>query len=349
MNIDHGLVGDGTSDHYFTVYAHLTENFMVADGQSNVMSGDPIGFSDNSGRSCGEHLHFGLHRGNPWDDAILSRSVPIPRLLLRDRGTPTAVLDSVQVLPGSQLVCGIATGHFYEAIPPNVGCVPPPNNLVAWWRAENDVTDTVGPNDGTLMNGSTFGAGMVGQAFQLDGADDFVRVPDSELWNFGSGDFTIDLWANFTSTSPLDIFHPDSPLVANNEGGGTKNKWLFGIGGQELHFLVGGPGVGAQFLARTPFAPILGRWYHLAVTRSGPLFTTYIDGVPVGMSISSVIIPNASAPLSIGESESFGMGQNFFTHGLIDEVEIFHRALSAAEIQQIVAAGSAGKCPPDWG
>jgi len=62
---------------------------------------------------------------------------------------------------------------------------------------DGNANDIVGSNNGTLMIGATFAAGKAGQAFSLDGTNDFVSVPDSDLWAFGPGDFTIDLWANF--------------------------------------------------------------------------------------------------------------------------------------------------------
>lgn len=52
-------------------------------------------------------------------------------------------------------------------------------------------------------------------------------------------------------------------------------------------------------------------------------------------------IPNAAAPLTIGQSEGIG-----FFHGLIDEVQIFNRALSGEEIRNIFLAGAAPDSTP---
>ena len=56
-------------------------------------------------------------------------------------------------------------------------CVQPPAGLVSWWPGEGNANDIVGSNHGTLQNGATFAAGMVGQAFSFDGIDDYVRFP----------------------------------------------------------------------------------------------------------------------------------------------------------------------------
>jgi hypothetical protein len=62
-------------------------------------------------------------------------------------------------------------------------CLLPPAGLVAWWRGEGEATDTVGTNHGTLINGATFASGEVGQAFSLDGIDDYIEVPNAPALN----------------------------------------------------------------------------------------------------------------------------------------------------------------------
>jgi hypothetical protein len=52
-----------------------------------------------------------------------------------------------------------------------------------------------------------------------------------------------------------------------------------------------------------------------------------------------VLLPNAHAPLTIGQAEQLG-----FMNGWLDEVTIYSRALTEEEIQAIVDAGSAGTC-----
>src|SRR5262245_43832871 len=61
-------------------------------------------------------------------------------------------------------------------------CVPaalPPGDLVSWYRAEGNASDFLGVNPGSLQGGAAFATGKVGQAFDLDGVDDYVSIPDS--------------------------------------------------------------------------------------------------------------------------------------------------------------------------
>jgi acetyltransferase-like isoleucine patch superfamily enzyme len=206
-------------------------------------------------------------------------------------------------------------------------CVASPRGPVSFWPGDSNATDIQNGNNGTLMNGATFAPGVIGSAFSFDGVDDFVQVPDSDLWAFGSSDFTISLWTNFRS-----IAGGPSVLIGNDEGPGITNKWLFvwtpsGGGALVLHF---NGSMGSGDLVFAPFTPNLSQWYHLAITRSGDTFTIYADGNPIGSETRTVMIPNPSAPLTIGQAE----GQ-FFMNGLLDEIKIHKRALSASEIQFI--------------
>ena len=53
---------------------------------------------------------------------------------------------------------------------------------------------------GTLVNGPAWVAGQAtyGQALSFDGVDDAVSVANPGTYNFGTGDFTIELWAKRT-------------------------------------------------------------------------------------------------------------------------------------------------------
>ena len=222
-------------------------------------------------------------------------------------------------------------------------CVQPPAGLVGWWPGDGHADDIQGENNGTLQGGVTFTPGEVDQAFNFDGSTGYVQVPQNSLWEFGSQDFTVDFWINFRTPNTSETL--DSPdvfdIIGVDEGEGLTNKWLmrFGGGVLTLHINDNGTGPGPLFLAQAPFSPNLHQWYFIAVTRSGNTFTTYIDGQAAATQTMAVTIPSINAPLTWGLVEA-----GRYLDGLMDEVEIYNRALSAAEIQAIFNAGSAGKC-----
>jgi hypothetical protein len=58
--------------------------------------------------------------------------------------------------------------------------VEPPSGLVSWWPGDGHALDISDGNHGTLMNGVTFSPGLVDQAFEFHGGDDYV-------WTLGNG------------------------------------------------------------------------------------------------------------------------------------------------------------------
>src|SRR5260370_799515 len=181
-------------------------------------------------------------------------------------------------------------------------CVTPPSNMIAWWPGDGNANEIQGGNNGTLQNGVTFGPGEVGQAFHFNGSNQFVQVPDSPSWAFGSGDFTIDLWVTFSSLGSPDSF------VGHNDGSGPQNKWVFERKNGQLNFYVNSPAIGNPGIdiTSTPsFSPNTGEWHHVAVTKSGTAYTFYVDGNPGTPVSNSTTIPHANAPLVIGQNDEY--------------------------------------------
>jgi len=77
----------------------------------------------------------------------------------------------------------------------------------------------------------------------------------------------------------------------------------------------------------------IGAFHHIAGTYDGSTMRLYLDGVEVGsLDVSGTVGTGTNAELSAS------------LHGLLDEVEIYNRALSLSEIQAIFNAGAEGKC-----
>jgi hypothetical protein len=228
--------------------------------------------------------------------------------------------------------------------PPPAVCVQPPPGSIAWWSLDETsgtiAADRVGNHPGAHANGPVPTAGKVRGALRFDGSN-YVAVADSDQWAFGSNDFTIDLWANWDVPGSGSIGEPGDIFIGNDEGPGSRNKWFFALGGGVLDFTVYNVNSPPSnfFLVRAPFSPIVGQWYHLAVTKRGTLFTIFVNGIAVGSEISTSPIANANAPLTIGQAENIG-----FMNGRLDEVSISNRALTQEELKAIYDAGSAGKC-----
>lgn len=224
-------------------------------------------------------------------------------------------------------------------------CVQPPSGLVSWWPAEGNADDIQNGNDGTLQNGATFAAGMVGQAFSFDGVGAFVEAPENGSLDF-DGPFSIDLWVNPNASTP------EGPLVSKYDFSGSVwqnvayevSLWS----GGELQFGIT-CGTNNMFRRTVPGALPPNVFSHVAAVYSNdpsPALKIYVNGLPqpgTTFGASCNFINQNDIPFRIGKRIGSAEGPRFF-HGLIDEVELFNRALTAAEIQAIYNAGSAGKC-----
>ena len=228
-------------------------------------------------------------------------------------------------------------------------CVAAPIGLVSWWSGEGDALDSVGVNNGILVNGAGFAPGKVGQGFLLNGASQYIRVPDSASLDM-TNEMTMELWYRCERTFDAD------PLFDKRNGSGPCNYGviLSSVWGVEVYYkdpLVSGgdyPSSGWQISAVTPPLPAAGVFHHFAMTYrqadAGNIeVKTYVDGALVRARMMPGVLARTvnNAPLSIG-SEGDGAGVHF--QGIIDEVSLYNRALSAAEIEAIYLADQAGKC-----
>ena len=83
-------------------------------------------------------------------------------------------------------------------------------------------------------------------------------------------------------------------------------------------------------------------WQHVAATyvQSSGIATIYLNGAVVAQQTLGTFTPQTFGDLYIGVRPDAG----FRFAGLMDEVSLYNRGLSAAEIQAIYNAGSLGKC-----
>ncbi len=222
-------------------------------------------------------------------------------------------------------------------------CAPAPSDMVSWWAGEGDASDSMDGNDGVLLDGVGFAPGMVGQAFQFDGDNDRDSIPHAPNQNLDSR-FTVDAWVNPSSSGHgRPVLQKRTPgntggftFETTHEPSGANNGLQFGVWS-----------TGGFALATTP-ADVLSLqvWHHVAATYDGSMMRIFVDGVESGAAPLLGEILSSSEPLVIGRNVVI---PSFSWHGLIDEVHLFHRALSAAEILAIHQAGAAGICPAATG
>src|SRR6185503_8861151 len=93
---------------------------------------------------------------------------------------------------------------------------------------------------------------------------------------------------------------------------------------------------GTLFSYQTPNYTIVPQvWQHYAWVYSGSQLTLYLNGNVVGSIAASGTITNTAIPFAIGKNTLTGF--NFYYNGRIDEVSLWNKALSQAEVQDIMA------------
>jgi Concanavalin A-like lectin/glucanases superfamily len=214
-------------------------------------------------------------------------------------------------------------------------CVQRPAGLVSWWPGEGNADDIQDSNPGVLNGGVTFAAGKVGEAFSFNGVNQFVQVPHASSLD-PTAEATLDAWVKFNQL-PSAAGH--IMQIAAKAGGG-RDLDLQAETDNKFHFFVAG-GAPSAVVSRTVI--VTGRWYHVAATyKATDRIQLYIDGVLEGTTLIPGVTRQANGnPFTIGASYVW---RGRFFNGLIDEVDLFSRALDATEIEAIFDAGSAGKC-----
>jgi len=178
----------------------------------------------------------------------------------------------------------------------------------------------------------------VGQAFSLNGTSADVSIPYSS--SLALNTFTVQAWVNpATNQSAIGM-----GIVGTRFGGEyTFDVKLWNNNGTNL--VHGDVGNGSSWISTSVDYPATitpGTWHLITyvIDNGGKLFSLYLDGTlqnTISFSGTPVFM-TSSETMEIGESWSAGE----YFNGLIDEVVLYHRAVSPAEVQWIYNAGSAG-------
>jgi len=212
----------------------------------------------------------------------------------------------------------------------------PPPGLVAAYAFDEGGGSTAADASGlghtaSVVGGSWTTSGRIGSALSLNGTSDRVDLP--ALGTFYRTGFTYEAWVK-------------------KRGGQTDaavmGSWTSGADGGPMIWADHVVGRYRLTLGKAPLdeyldsgrSPAIGQWEHLAATYDGAVARFFVDGVEM-----------ASRPFAgnMGDSDvwrlgAYGASPGGFFDGVVDEVRIYDRALSAAEIQADMATGVA---PPD--
>ena len=202
------------------------------------------------------------------------------------------------------------------------------NGLVAWWKFDETngtvAYDSSGNgNDGNLSGGLTWTTGKIGGALSFDGVNDLVRVNGN--WPSSNSPRAISVWFFTNNTHRGNIFTFGDGARINTRFSVLTN---YGENGN-LHFCGQGNDVGLGSMT-------FNQWRHLCVTYSSNLINAFVDN-QLFASVSKNLNTDGSMPLIVG-SNSLTRDDEFFS-GKLDDLRVYDRALSAAEVQALYNMG----------
>ena len=179
--------------------------------------------------------------------------------------------------------------------------------------------DALAHRNGTLLGGpARVTGGRFGGALSFDGTDDMVSVPHDTALNLNSG-MTLEAWVRPSALGTIRS-------VVMKERPGSFDYGLFADNASSAP--AANVFTTSAMQASGPAALGLGTWTHLAQTWDGTTLRLYVDGAEVANRPAPGALVTSTGELRIGGSST---GSQFFS-GLIDEVRVFSRARTAAEI-----------------
>lgn len=237
-------------------------------------------------------------------------------------------IDDVRIYSGALTRAAIQS----DMNTPLSGAVPPTDTGLklsyAFGEGSGGTTSDSSGNahTGTISGATWTTSGKYGNALLFDGVNDFVSSPDANDLDFTTG-MTLEAWVYPTSTltSPAGIIVKEHCyfLYANLYNNLPQGGFSDGV---------------VNFLATGTSTLAVNTWTHLAVTYDNVSVTLYVNGAQVSSLAKTGSIVTSSGQLRIGTS-SF----NEPFPGRIDNVRLYNRALSPAEIitnmNTAVAAG----------
>ena len=212
-----------------------------------------------------------------------------------------------------------------------------PGGLVAAYSFDENTGTTVRDTSGNGNNGTganiTWTTGKYGSAISFNGTSSMVTVPNSASLGLTTG-ITAEAWINPATLGAVwrTVVLKEQPsnlvysLYASNDGQKPSADLWIAAGDRELR--------GPATLTRSV-------WTHLAMTYDGATQRLFVNGAQVASRAQTGAVSTSSGVLRIGGNTIWG---EWFS-GVIDEVRLYNRALTATEIQADMNAPVGGSVP----
>jgi hypothetical protein len=203
------------------------------------------------------------------------------------------------------------------------------SDLIAYFPLDGDLQDALGGPAGTCTSCPTPVPGHLGMAMHFDGNTTCVAI--SDIGQFSPAQITVAIWANSDALKSNECQVSKRVDVTGN----VDNSWqLETIAMPDQESFTSNHGDPANWYNSSPPNTMkAGVWQHLVGTYDGSTVALYIDGVLELSSSQPNPIAYDSHPAWLGCDDNAGLGEAY--GGALDELRIYNRALSQAEIQAL--------------
>jgi Ca2+-binding RTX toxin-like protein len=270
-------------------------------------------------------------------DTLMAGEAPIPMAIHGDSGNDTLIGgDGADTISGGSGVDSILGGAGEDALYGDSGPAAAPAVLPAaasFYSGEGNANDSSGNNHGILHGDVGFSPGKVGQAFEFDGNLDYVDLGSDPTLDL-PGSMSTSLWVR------LDTLDNEKYFLADFITGGTSQGSL-GTTGGAYWYQSYTDGTSDSATGVTPMQ--LNQWYHLSAVRDDVAKTLrlYVNGSEeANFSYAGKTVVSLQGSKILGGSNPNYPGD--YIDGQLDEVGIYNRALSDAEVQSLYLAGNPG-------
>ncbi|MEQ8857041.1 MAG: LamG domain-containing protein [Pseudomonadales bacterium] len=203
-------------------------------------------------------------------------------------------------------------------------------NEPVWNGSPGEVVDQVAGNNGRAVNGALNqnvtpaipGNPGTCRYGAFDGNDDYLAFADAAHLDLVS-ELTVALWINIRAIpgSGLKSFLSKDTNYEMHVDQNARLYWWWNDASGTTRSFTSTATVSAN------------RWYHVAFTYRSGRQVMYLDGVDVGSTAFAGNLITNNLPLQIGQDQNFA-GRHW--NGLLDEVKIFDRALSATQVSTVM-------------
>ena len=219
-----------------------------------------------------------------------------------------------------RLALFVAVGLAVLAVSPPAWAAGPAPGLVAAYAFDEvsgaTAVDATGNGNNGAVVGATWVTGRYGGGLLFDGSNDYVGLP--ALGTFYNTAFTLEAWV-LKATTKNDV-----GIVGTWTGSGPM-LWVDHLASR-YHLTLGSS---MSTYLDSGLNPVVGQWQHLAATSDGTTARFYVNGTQV----SSRAVSGSVGSSNTWRIGAYGSGPGNFFDGVLDEIRVYDRALSAAEVQ----------------